>query len=235
MYSLIHSYLWQGTAREGQNLTTMALLCGCPPATAITSPDIQACYEDIGQIQRLLFQRKYSSGTTLNSFTIASANPNVLASWTPLLAASDGTKVVQTPYVQSVEMTAGEPVTFGGGNDTLGGIETIVAVDPTTFNAMFHRRSQIEIDNMKSLMCEILSVYFIDEYGRIIGLADDNDSATTFRGFPVAEGTLFIGDKVFGGRTSPDMNALRFQLLPNWSDNLYVVTPTNFDPLDNLV
>jgi len=213
----------------------MALLCGCPPATAITSPDLQLCFEDIGQIQRLLFQRKYSSGTTLNSFTIASANPNLLASWTPLLAAADGTKVVQTPYIQSVEMTAGEPVTFGGGNDTLGGIEQIVAVDPTTFSAQFHRRSQIEIDNLKSLMCETLSVYFIDQFNRIIGLANDNDSATTFRGFPIAEGTMFIGDKVFGGRTAPDMNALRFQLLPDWSDNLYVVTPSDFSPLDNLV
>ena len=213
----------------------MALLCGCPPATAITSPDLQACYEDIGQIQRLLFQRKYSSGTTLNFFTISSANPNVLASWTPLLESTSGTKVVQTPYVQGVEMTAGEPVTYGGGNDTLGGIEQIIAVDPTTFNAQFHRRSQIEIDNLKDLMCEILSVYFVDEYNRIIGLADDNDNATTFRGFPIAEGTLFIGDKVFGGRTAPDMNSMRFQLLPNWSDNLYVVTPTDFSPLDNLV
>ena len=213
----------------------MALLCGCPAAAAITSPSLQACFEDIGQIQRLLFQRKYSTGTTLNSFTIASANPNVLASWTPLLAAVDGTKVVQTPYIQGVEMTAGEPVTFGGGNDTLGGIETIVAVDPSTFNASFHRRSQIEIDNMKALMCEVLSVYFIDEYGRIIGLANDNGTPTTFRGFPMAEGTMFIGDKVFGGRTAPDMNALRFQLLANWSDDLYVVTPTNFNPLDNLV
>ena len=59
--------------------------------------------------------------------------------------------------------------------------------------------------------------------------------STTFRGFPIAEGTLFIGDKVFGGRTAPDMNSMRFQLLPNWSDNLYVVTPTDFSPLDNLV
>ena len=213
----------------------MALLCGCPAATAITSPDLQACYEDIGQIQRLLFQRKYSSGTTLNTFTISSANPNVLASWSGLLAASNGTKVIQTPYIQGVEMTAGEPVTFGGGDTSLGGIEQVVAVDPTTFSGQFHRRSQIEIDNLKDLMCEVLSVYFIDQFNRIIGLADDNDNATTFRGFPIAEGTLFIGDKVFGGRTQPDMNAFRFQLLPDWSDNLYVVTPTDFSPLDNLV
>lgn len=213
----------------------MGLLCGCPPATALPSVSIQACYEDLGQIQRLLFQRKYSSGTTLNSFTIATANPNVLASWTPLLGAADGTKVIQTPYIQAPESTAGEPVTFGGGNDTVGGIEQIVAVDPTTFGAQFHRRSQIEIDNMKDLQCEVLSVYFVDEHSRIIGLADDNASATTFRGFPVAEGTFFIGDKAFGGRVQPDMNALRFQLLANWSDNLYVVTPTDFDPLDNLV
>ena len=88
---------------------------------------------------------------------------------------------------------------------------------------------------MKDLECEILTVYFIDEYNRIIGLADDNDSATTFRGFDIAEGSFFIGDKVFGGRTNPYMNALRFQMVANWSDNLYVVTPTDFSPLDNLV
>jgi len=187
----------------------MALFCACPPATAITSPDLQNCYEKVGQIQRLLFQRKYSTGTTLNSFTIATANPNVLASWTPLLGASDGTKVIQTPYVQNVEMTVGEPVEFGGG--------------------------EVEIDNLKDLMCEGLSVYFINENNQIIGLADDNDSATTFRGFPVAEETLFIGDKMLGGRTQPDMNQLRFQLAANWSDNLYIVTPTDFSPLDNLV
>lgn len=213
----------------------MAILCGCPPATAITSPDLQACYEDIGQIQRLFFQRKYSTGTTLNTFTIGIAGPQVLASWTPLLAAADGTKVVQTAYIQGPTLEAGEPVTFGGGNDTLGGIETIVAVEPSTFTASFHRRSQIEIDNMKDLMCEILTVYFIDEHNRIIGLADDNDTATTFRGFDIAENTFFIGDKTFGGRTEPDMNALRFQLLSNWSDNLYVVTPTDFSPLNDLV
>ena len=53
-----------------------------------------------------------------------------------MLESTSGTKVVQTPYVQGVEMTAGEPVTYGGGNDTLGGIEQIIAVDPTTFNAI---------------------------------------------------------------------------------------------------
>ena len=215
----------------------MAILCGCPPATAITSPDLQACYENTGQIQRLFFQRKYSSGTTLNTFTVATANPNVLASWSPKLdgTATDGTKVIQSPFIQGPTLEAGEPVTFGGGNDTLGGIETIVAVEPSTFTASFHRRSQIEIDNMKDLMCEILTVYFIDEHNRIIGLADDNDSITTFRGFDIAEGTFFIGDKSFGGRTEPDMNAIRFQLLSNWSDNLYIVTPTDFSPLNDLV
>ncbi len=213
----------------------MALFCACPPAAAITSPDLQACYEKVGQVQRLFFQRKYSSGTTLNSFTIASANPNVLASWTPLLTAVDGTKVIQTPFVQAVEMTVGEPVEFGGGEETLGGIATIQGVDPSTFSAQMYNRSQIEIDNLKNLMCEVLSVYFINENNQIIGLANDNDSATTFRGFPLAEETLFIGDKMLGGRTQPDMNRIRFQLPANWSDNLYIVTPTDFSPLDNLV
>lgn len=215
----------------------MALLCGCPAATAITSPDLQDCFEDLGQIQRMLFQRKYSSGTTLNTFTIASANPNVLASWTPLLdgTATDGTKVIQSPVVQNPVIEAGEAVTFGGGDETVDGVEVIVSRDPATFTGAFHRRSQIEMDNLKDLQCEILTVYFIDNFNRIIGLADDNGNPTTFRGLDIVEGTFFIGDKSWGQRTQPNMNMIRFQLPAGYSDNLHVVTPTDFTPLNDLV
>jgi hypothetical protein len=211
----------------------MALLCACPAAAAIPDIELEDCKESIGQIQKILFQRVYSAAGTLNSFTIASANPNLLASWTPKLAASNGTKVVQTPFLSGPTTEPGAARKYGGGNATLGGIEIIVGREPTTFTAMFLETSQISIKDMKAFMCENVGVFFIDEFGRIIGKSDDIDTPTIV--YPIPINGLFIGDKKFGGLEEPDSNTLEFGLYPNWSDDLYVITPTDFDALTELV
>lgn len=211
----------------------MGLLCGCPAGAEIPDIVIETCFEDIGQVQKLVFQRIYSTGSTKNSFTIASANPNLLASWTPLLAASDGTKVVQTPFLSQPETEPGAARKYGGGNATIGGIEIIVGREPTTFTGMYLRTSQKSIKDMKAMMCETVGVYLIDEFGRIIGISDDIDSPTIF--YPIPIQGLFIGDKKLGGLEEPDSNVIEFGFYPNWSDNLHVVTPSNFDALTALV
>lgn len=212
----------------------MGLLCTCPAASEIQDIYLDSCPETVGQIQKVIFQRLYSTGTTKNSFTIATANPNLQASWTTLFAASDGTKPQITPYIQNPTTTAGGPRTFGGGNATLGGSEIIVGVEPTTFEAEFHYVTQRTIDDLKELMCEVLAVYFIDEHGQIIGITDDKSSPTLFYPVPIVKNTLFVGDKSFGGLENPDVNALRFQMAPNWSDKLHIVTPSDFDALTDL-
>lgn len=212
----------------------MGLLCQCPAATAISDITIGACTQSIGQIQKLVFQRKLNDSDVVNSFTIATTNPNVLATWTTVLTAADSTKAVQTPFIQGPTIEVGAPRTFGGGNQTLGGVEVITGREPTTFTAMFHNLDQLTIDQLKDYQCEKVSVFMIDEHGRIIGIADDLSSPTTFKGIPIADNSLFIGDLGLGGLEEPDMNEIRFQFLPNWSDKLYIVTPTDFDALTDL-
>lgn len=218
--------------KVNQKLKKMGLLCSCPAGAELTDLTLSSCPVDIGQIQKILFQRQYSSGTTLNSFTIASADPALLASWSAKTAASDGTKVVVSPTIGNPETEAGEAITFGGGNATVGGIELIVGRGPTTFSAVFYRTSPLTIAQMKDYMCEDLAVYLVDEYGRIIGLADSLSSPTIFYPIPV-EG-FFVGDRSLGGLEEPDTNVLSFSFLPNWSDLLYIVTPTDFNPLTGL-
>jgi hypothetical protein len=75
------------------------MLCTCPLGSEITDIYISDCPEEVGQIQKLLVQRVFSSAGVKNSFTIGTTNPNVLATWATVLAASDSTKVVQTPYL----------------------------------------------------------------------------------------------------------------------------------------
>jgi len=213
----------------------MGLLCTCPVSATLASVTIDNCPESIGQIQKLIFQRKFASAGVRNSITIAGITPpDELATWTTLLAAADSTKVIVGPYIQGPTLEAGGPRTFGGGNNTLGGVEVITGREPSTFEAMFHNMSQATIKDLKNFMCEEIAVYMVDEFGRIIGESDDIDNPTLYYPIPIANNSLFVGDKSFGGLEEPDMNMIRFQMLPNWSDDLYIVTPTDFEALTDL-
>jgi hypothetical protein len=73
-------------------------------------------------------------------------------------------------------------------------------------------------------------VYFINEQGQVIG--DGEGGTTNFKGIKLQSETMNVSDKTLGGRENPDMNMVRFSLPANWSDNLSVVTPTDFNGLD---
>lgn len=209
-------------------------ICKCPASTALTSIPAVTCSESFGQIQKVAFQRIYSSGTTKNSFT-SSADIKLLASWTALLSANDSTKIVVSPYIQAPTSEAGAARTFGGGNDTLGGVEEIVGREPTTFSAVLRRIPQDVIKALKELQCESwadnLGVYLFDDNGNIEALVDAT-TPTTF--YPIPIRSLFIGDKTHGGLEEPDSNAISWTFLPNYSDQLKIVAPTDFNPLTDL-
>ena len=208
--------------------------CKCPAETTLTTIPAISCPESFGQIQKVAFQRIYSSGTTKNAFT-SSNDIKLLASWTALESANDSTKVVVSPYIEAPTAEAGGPKTFGGGNDTLNGIEVIIGADPTTFTAAIRRAPQSVIKVMKELMCESavhnLGVFLFDENGNIGALVDPSVN-TTF--YPIPVESLFVGDKTLGGLEAPDSNAIQWAFRPNWSDQLSVITPTDFNPLTDL-
>jgi len=211
----------------------MSLLCNCPLDAAIADVPINDCPESVGQIQKVVFQRIFSAGNTKNSFVIASANPNILASWTPLLASITGTKVVQSPFIQAPTTEPGAARTYGGGNETLGGVEMIIGREPTSFTGNILRATQDTIEALKKFQCENVGVYLIDEFGRIAMLVDDRTTPTKY--FPIPISSLFVGDKMIGGLESPDMNTISWKFFPNWSDKLVLITPTNFNALTDLV
>jgi hypothetical protein len=211
-----------------------ALLCGCPVGSALTALTASTCPEDFGQVQKIMFQRVYSTGTTLNESVIASANPNVLATWTALKAASDGTKVTVSPFVSEPTFGGGEARNYGGGNATVNGVAQVIGSTPTTFTGKFLSQKQTVIALMKAYMCENLGVYLINGNGKIAGLVDDLTTPTKFRPIPLAPNSFFIGDKIIGGFEAPDHNMIAFGMLENWSDKFYVVTPTDFNGITQL-
>lgn len=212
----------------------MSLLCDCPVSAALADIPLSDCNESLSQVQKVIFQRIYSTGTTKNKFELGGLlDPKDLASWSPLLAAVNATKVVPSPYLQAPTSEAGAAREYGGGNETLGGIPIIIGREPSTFTANVLRSKQSTIEAMKSLQCENIGVYLIDEHGSIAGLTDDQASPGEF--YPIPISSFFVGDKALGGLESPDMNLVSWRFAPNWSDKFHIVRPADFNPLTDLV
>lgn len=207
------------------------MICTCPAATSLKDITAVTCPENFGQIQKIAFQRLVASGVK-NAFTSVS-DIKLLASWTALKSAADSTKVIVSPYVNAPTTEAGEARTFGGGNETLGGIEEILGSNPTSFSAVLRKMPAATIRDLKALMCEDgnLGVFLFDENGAI-GAIQDASVATTF--YPIPIRAFFVGDKSLGGFEAPDSNAISWQFMPDWSDYLVKVAPTDFNPLTDL-
>lgn len=210
------------------------MISKCPAGTALPDIPVSNCPESFGQIQKVAFQRLYNSIGEKNSFK-TDEGIKKKASWTPLLTANDDTKIVISPYIQAPTAEAGAARTFGGGNETLGGVEEIVGREPTPFTGVMRKLPQKIIKALKELQGESwgdnLGVYLFDENGAI-GAIQDAKAETTH--YPIPIRSLFIGDKTLGGYEAPDSNNIQWVFLPNWSDDLAIIVPEDFNPLTDL-
>ena len=211
----------------------MGLICDCPLAASLPDVPLSDCPDSFGQIQKVIFQRLENAVGVKNKFDKTSKQITKKASWTALLEASDGTKVVVSPYIQAPATEAGAARTYGGGNETLGGIELTIGREPTVFTGTLLQENQLIVSALKKLQCEgALGIFLIDENGEIGALADDPADPTEY--YPIPIYGLFIGDKTLGGLEAPDSNAIEWKFKPNWSDNLVRLKPEDFNPLTDL-
>lgn len=208
-------------------------LCTCPAAAALTTVPAVTCPESFGQIQKIAFQRLRKADGTVNKFD-STSSILLKASWTAKMAAADGSKIVISPYIQAPTQEAGGARTFGGGNETLGGVEMVIGREPSAFSAVIRSCPQSVIKALKALQCEAqgenLGVFLFDENGAIECI---KSGSTDYLPIPIR--SLFIGDKSHGGLEAPDSNPISFSFLPNYSDDLTIQVPTNFNPLTDLI
>lgn len=205
-------------------------ICSCPLGVTIPSvPNAGGCPSDFGQVQKIVFQRVFKAGTTKNTFGKSGSSAiSALASWTANFSATDGSKMVITPYVEAPSTDGGDAITFGGGNDTLGGVTKIIGRNPVNFSCAIRQCPQDVIKGLKALQCEgELGVYLVNGEGQVLGLAD------TTGYYPIPIQSLFVGDLMLMGFDNPDENSLSFSFKPNWSDDAVIVN-TEFNPLTDL-
>ena len=208
-------------------------MCSCPAGAALPAVPNASCPQDFGQVQKIIFQRIFKTAGTKNSFT-QTASIKQLSSWTALFsqnASSDapGSKCVITPYVEAPTSDGGDAITFGGGNDTVGGTTKVIGRNPVNMSFVMRQMTQDVIKALKGLQCEDeLGVYLVNGDGQILALSSADNEYT-----PIPIRSLFISDLKLMGLDNPDENALSFSFLPNWSDDAKVVTP-DFNPLTDL-
>lgn len=212
----------------------MSLVCQCPAAASLTTIPNVACAENFGQIQKVAFQRLVKADGTKNVFT-STASILLKASWTALLAANDGSKVVVSPYINAPADGGGDARMSSGGNDDLGGVPEVLGGEPVQFTGQIRAVSQSVIKAMKSLQCEAnagnLGVFLFDENGNIEAIKGETDGTY----YPIPIRALFIGSKVHGNYDAKDSNAISWYYPDNYSDDLAIVVPTDFNPLTDLV
>lgn len=204
--------------------------CDCPLAAEIPTIPVDDCPVDVGQIQKIILQRRgysFNPEGGVNDITLG-------ATWTALLAATDSTKIQLTPFTESFVITAGEAITIGGGgNDTLNGVEKVTGVNPSAANGHFASIPQHIAQELKKFMCyKDLVAYYVNEEDKIIAKNVTQGGAATdeIQGFPVQ--SLFISDLDNQGFGTNDKNMLSFKLKKGWSDGLEKFTPADFSPLN---
>lgn len=205
----------------------------CPAATALPTIPAVTCASRFGQIQKIIFQRIYSTGSTKNSITgvttgtATAGDATLLASWTALKAKTDGEKIAVTPFVEEPADDGGDARTVGGGNASLNGIETVIGSNPVNFSCKLNNVPQDVVAEIKKLMCECLGnnlgVYLVNENGQIQGQVIATASTTkTWAPIPIQK--LFVSDLKHGNLEGNDYNDLQFAFAPGYSDNLDVLT-----------
>jgi hypothetical protein len=212
----------------------MSLICQCPAAAAIATIPNVTCPENFGQIQKVAFQRLRKADGSANKFT-ADASILLKASWTALMTAADGSKIVISPYINAPADSGGDARLTSGGNDDLGGIPTVLGGNPVQFDGSLRSIPQSVIKTMKELECEAaagnLGVFLFDENGKIEAIKGATDGDY----MPIPIRALFIGSKVHGNFDAKDSNAISWQYPDNYSDDLVILAPTDFNPLTDLV
>lgn len=203
-----------------------ALLCTTIGAEITT---LGTTCQNLGEIQRIGFQRIFSTGSTKNTFS--TTDGLLQTNWDTAIAADDGTKITLSPLLYGEnKITVGDP---REDDVALGGIPEIVGSSPTAFSAQIKKEHQKWITRMKTYASENIGVWLFDEHGQVGCIVDDQDTPTTY--WPIPVKGFFVSDVETGNYATLQKNNLMFKFLPNWSDDFVTFVPTDFNPVSDLV
>ena len=204
----------------------------CPLPTALQEIGTVGCPVKFDQIQRVLFQRKQATSSLTDTSILTEAT------FTPLLAADDDTRMVISPYLNNFVIAKNDILKEGGNdNTTLNGIPRILGIGFAAVTAELRNVNSDIADAMRSYTPESsqngstnLWAYFINKDGKIIGKL--NADGTHVDGFDVYN--LGVPDVSSEGFAKDNIYFIDWAMAGGWSEGWKIYSPTDFNPL-NLV
>lgn len=206
-------------------------LFDCPLPSAITSIPTYNCPIIWGQIQKLAFRRIKSAAA------LTTTSAGVKATFTPLLTATDDTKVIVTPYLLNLVIPNTEALTEGGNdNTTINGVSKLKGLGATKVTAELHNAPSDVAKALKGLTAESsvqpgvsnLEVILLTEtnvIGKKVG-------ASGFTGFKLFN--FVITDVGSEGYGKDNVYKVQFELAGGWSEDHVSIGATDFSPSSDL-
>jgi hypothetical protein len=195
----------------------------CPPPASLEEIPAQECPVRFDQIVKFFFQRKQTAPSFTTTTLLAQAT------WTPLLAASDDTKVIKSPLVPNVVIPPGEVLKEGGNdNTTINGIPRLNGMGFVAVTAQLQDAEAAVAEAIRALASESailagytnLWMYMVNRFGQIITAVDGSNCP----GIEVYN--VCAGDTGTEGLNKSNINNLTFDLAPGWSRNVQMFTPS---------
>ena len=205
----------------------------CPlPSTLGTIPD-NLCPETWGQIVRVGVQLRQATST----FTAATIG--LKATWTPLIAETDETKIVISPPILDFKIPTNEIIKEGGNdNTTIGGVPEVKGLgfcDVTgllkNINAATHAAMKALMPYSMSPMAGVsqLQVYLFTADNRVLYVEGATSGQSKYADGIVAY-NLTVSDRGSEGHNQHTISNFSMQFKGGWSDNVKIVD-LDFDPL----
>ncbi len=153
----------------------------------------------------------------------------------PLITAVDDTKIVISPYLDTVVIPPSEAITVGGGdNTTLNGRQLVVgATNPIVTGEARSISAEIQAALQALELGEDLVWFGINQFNQLIGRdAYPGHPGENIVGIPLH--ALFVGDAGNEGFAKDDKTKIRFGVDYQWRNNIYIKKP-DFDAKASLV
>ena len=203
--------------------------CECPRAAEIADIPNFECADNIGQVQRIILQRRQNTPSFPTFTGGAAGSAELFASWTPLFAAGDASKVQITPFTENIIIPMVEAINEGGDdNTTIDGAPVVVGGTTPLVTGNFRGLTGDIEEALQAYNCEgeagNLTAFLINEFGKVIGVTRDG---TDFTGIDIA--SWFVGNRGTEGKNANDKTMLQFSLRFGWSNRLKFVTPLDYD------
>lgn len=204
-------------------------LFACPPPAAIANIPTFTCPIRWEQIQKILLRRVTGAAALTTSTALLSATI------TPLLSATDDTKLIVSPFLSNVIIPPNELLKEGGNdNTTLNGVPQFRGLGAVNVTMQLRNAPATVAAAIGAITPETsiqpgqtnIEAIFVNKDGKIIGR---NPSSTVFKGFPIYN--LVITDVSSEGFGKDNLYNLSFDLAPGWSDKHTMLTPTDWSAL----